>query len=81
MHSHNLDKLKHDHQFELPDRGAERRVMLVVGMTLVTMVAEISAGMLFGSMALLADGWHMGTHARRPGDHPACVLSRAKIRP
>lgn len=31
--------------------------------TALTMVAEIAAGSLFGSMALLADGWHMGTHA------------------
>ena len=38
-------------------------MLLVVGLTLATMLAEILAGSIFGSMALLADGWHMGTHA------------------
>lgn len=36
---------------------------MVVGLTLAMMVVEIAAGTLFGSMALLADGWHMATHA------------------
>jgi cation diffusion facilitator family transporter len=35
----------------------------VLLLTAVTMVVEIAAGVVFGSMALLADGWHMGTHA------------------
>src|SRR5512133_567281 len=42
---------------------AERRTRWVVGVTIVMMVAEIVAGMYFGSMALLADGWHIGTPA------------------
>jgi cation diffusion facilitator family transporter len=63
MHIYHLDQWKHDHNFELPDRASERRILWVVGMTLVTMTAEITFGMIFGSMALLADGWHMGTHA------------------
>lgn len=42
---------------------AERRTWAVIALTLVTMVAEIVAGTLFGSMALVADGWHMSTHA------------------
>ena len=63
MHIHQLDQWKHAHDFELHDRASERRVHWVVVMTLATMVAEITFGMLFGSMALLADGWHMGTHA------------------
>lgn len=41
----------------------ERRVRVVVGLTLAMMVGEIVAGSVFGSMALLADGWHMATHA------------------
>lgn len=41
----------------------ERRTWAVIALTLVTMVAEIVAGTLFGSMALVADGWHMSTHA------------------
>jgi len=63
MHIHTLDRWKHAHEFEIHDRSSERKVLLVVALTMVTMVAEITAGMLFGSMALLADGWHMGTHA------------------
>ena len=39
------------------------RTRLVLILTLVMMVAEIAAGSIFGSMALLADGWHMSTHA------------------
>ena len=45
------------------DPLAERGTRLVALLTLATMVAEISAGLAFNSMALLADGWHMGTHA------------------
>jgi len=41
----------------------ERRVWWVIALTVVTMVAEIVAGIVTGSMALLADGWHMFTHA------------------
>ncbi len=41
----------------------ERRVWLVIGLTASMMVAEILAGKLYGSMALVADGWHMSTHA------------------
>jgi cation diffusion facilitator family transporter len=41
----------------------ERRTWMVVGLTAVMMVAEIAAGTIYNSMALLADGWHMATHA------------------
>ena len=44
------------------DRNA-RRTWMVVGITFVMMVAEIIAGVVYGSMALLADGVHMATHA------------------
>ncbi|MBL3587278.1 CDF family Co(II)/Ni(II) efflux transporter DmeF [Rhodovulum sulfidophilum] len=44
------------------DRNA-RRTWLVIGITATMMVIEIAAGTVFGSMALLADGWHMATHA------------------
>jgi cation diffusion facilitator family transporter len=40
---------------------------MVVGLTAVTMVVEIAAGSWFNSMALLADGWHMATHAGAMG--------------
>jgi Co/Zn/Cd efflux system component len=41
----------------------EHRTWLVIVLTTTMMVAEIVAGTLFGSMALIADGWHMATHA------------------
>lgn len=44
------------------DRNA-RRTWLVIALTATMMVAEITAGNVFGSMALVADGWHMSTHA------------------
>jgi cation diffusion facilitator family transporter len=64
MHSHTLNHWQHEHVFlgEHHDRH-ERRTWLVVGLTAAMMVAEIVAGTIFGSMALVADGWHMSTHA------------------
>jgi cation diffusion facilitator family transporter len=64
MHSHMLDDWRHDHVFlgAAHDRN-ERRTWVVVGLTATMMVVEIAGGTLFGSMALLADGWHMSTHA------------------
>jgi cation diffusion facilitator family transporter len=64
MHVESVERWQHDHAFvgQEPAR-AERRTRWVVGLTLGMMVAEIAAGMVFRSMALLADGWHMGTHA------------------
>lgn len=41
----------------------ERRTWLVIALTATMMVVEITAGTIFGSMALVADGWHMATHA------------------
>jgi cation diffusion facilitator family transporter len=41
----------------------ERRTWFVVGLALVMMVGEITGGAIYGSMALVADGWHMATHA------------------
>lgn len=65
---HSLTPWQHDHRFGLHrPRAAERRVRIVTALTLVTMVLEIAAGELFGSMALLADGLHMGSHAMALG--------------
>jgi cation diffusion facilitator family transporter len=63
-----LSAWQHDHRFgtDVPASG-ERRTRWVVGITLAMMAGEIVAGSLFGSMALLADGWHMGTHAAALG--------------
>ncbi|PSH65693.1 cation transporter [Phyllobacterium brassicacearum] len=54
----------HDHVF-LGDNHErnERKTWLVIALTATMMVAEIVAGTVFGSMALVADGWHMSTHA------------------
>ena len=62
MHKDTLDRLQHDHNFTVINRKGERRARLVMVLTLLTMILEIAAGVVFGSMALLADGWHMGTH-------------------
>jgi cation diffusion facilitator family transporter len=68
MHLHSVDQWTHDHVF-LGHQHArnERRTWFVVVLTAVMMVGEIAAGSLFGSMALLADGWHMATHAAALG--------------
>lgn len=62
MAIHDLSGWQHSHSFDPGNRAGERRTWLVVGITAVTMVAEIVAGVITGSMALLADGWHMATH-------------------
>lgn len=57
--------------------SAERNTRLVMLLTLAMMVAEIIAGYYYGSMALLADGWHMSTHALALGlSVGAYVLAR-----
>jgi cation diffusion facilitator family transporter len=54
----------HDHLFLADDHDRNaRRTSIVIAITLVMMVAEIAAGTVYGSMALVADGWHMATHA------------------
>lgn len=64
MHSHSVDSWRHEHVFLGTDHARnERRTWLVIALTAVMMVGEIVAGVLFGSMALLADGFHMATHA------------------
>ena len=62
MHIHNLDQWRHKHNFFVSDAQNEKNTLIVVSLTAVTMLIEIVAGIAFGSMALLADGWHMGTH-------------------
>ncbi|WP_406872781.1 CDF family Co(II)/Ni(II) efflux transporter DmeF [Aminobacter sp. P9b] len=66
-HDHHHDQPfepAHSHVFlgERHDRNA-RRTMLVIALTTAMMVIEIVAGTVYGSMALVADGWHMSTHA------------------
>lgn len=64
MHGHRLEEWQHNHVFgqDLKKSG-EMRSLIVVALTVVMMAWEILAGVLYGSMALLADGLHMGSHA------------------
>ena len=64
MHTHSIEPWQHPHVF----LGAkhyrhERRTWFVVALTAAMMVAEIVGGTIFGSIAVVADGWHMSTHA------------------
>ena len=62
MHSETLDQWQHSHNFASDSDHAENRTTMVMALTAIMMVIEVVAGMVFGSMALLADGWHMATH-------------------
>ena len=64
MHGPSLQTLQHEHVF-LGDNHErnERRTWFVIALTATMMVVEIAAGTIYGSMALVADGWHMSTHA------------------
>jgi cation diffusion facilitator family transporter len=63
MHTKDISPYQHSHIFSLTEGKAERRTFWVVVLTLAMMSVEIIAGWLYHSMALLADGWHMSTHA------------------
>lgn len=63
MNFTNSPDWQQSHNFNNDKKSAERKTLIVVIITIVTMLAEIIAGWIFGSMALLSDGLHMGTHA------------------
>ncbi len=64
MNHESLQPYCHGHDFlGASQERHERRTRLVIALTAVMMVVEITAGVIFGSMALLADGWHMASHA------------------
>jgi cation diffusion facilitator family transporter len=92
MHRHSLSRWQHNHRFHPDNAHGERATYRVIALTLTMMAVEISAGMAFGSMALLADGWHMGTHAaalgitalayhfaRRHADNPRFSFGTGKV--
>ncbi len=92
MHTLHMDQWTHSHQFDAAATRAERMTQWVILLTACTMVVEIVAGWLTGSMALLADGWHMGTHvfalgitvfayrfARRQSNNPAFTFGTGKV--
>jgi len=64
MHTHSIEPWRHSHVFlgARHDRH-EFRTWCVVALTFAMMLAEVIGGTLFGSMAVVADGWHMSTHA------------------
>jgi cation diffusion facilitator family transporter len=92
MHRYTLHRWQHNHRFDLDNDHGERSTHRVIVLTLVMMVVEVGAGLAFGSMALLADGWHMGTHAvalgitalayyfaRRHADNPRFTFGTGKV--
>lgn len=77
LHEGTIRWTRHEHDFDGVNHDNEKRTLKVVILTGVTMIVEIVAGMLTGSMALLADGWHMGTHAFALGiTYSAYVMAR-----
>lgn len=62
MHQATVENLTHTHAQTTDYSANESRTLMVVLLTTLTMAIEILAGYWTGSMALLADGWHMGTH-------------------
>ncbi|MES9928997.1 MAG: CDF family Co(II)/Ni(II) efflux transporter DmeF [Candidatus Thiodiazotropha sp. 6PDIVS] len=92
MHEHSLENWQHNHDFSIKNEHGEKRTFYVLILTAATMVVEIIAGSVFGSMALLADGWHMGTHvaafmiaifayqyARKHAENPAYAFGTGKV--
>ncbi len=92
MHVQTLEKLQHSHDFSVKNHKGEQRTQYVLILTAITMVVEIIAGSVYGSMALLADGWHMGTHvaafliavfayryARKHANDPAYAFGTGKV--
>ena len=62
MHRTDQARWRHSHDYAANFSTAERRTRIVIAITAIMMVVEIAAGIVFNSMALLADGWHMSTH-------------------
>lgn len=94
MHHQDPSPWRHEHRFTTGSPVGERRTLLVTGLTAAMMILEIVAGHFMNSMALFADGWHMGTHvvalgisafayvyARRHADNPRFAFGPGKIGP
>ncbi len=95
LKTHDTATWQHDHIFGLDRHQAgEKRTHWVIGLTIVTMIVELVAGYLTGSMALTADGWHMSTHAaalsisafayafaRRNAGNPRFTFGTGKVGP
>jgi cation diffusion facilitator family transporter len=92
MHRADHSHFRHNHDFAIDSSVAERRTRIVIAITFGMMILEIVAGVALNSMALLADGWHMGTHvtaffisalayyfSRRHSGNPLHSFGTAKI--
>jgi cation diffusion facilitator family transporter len=67
-HKKDIKSLQHAHVFgQDQEQARERKTIIVAIVTVAMMIAEIVAGIVFGSMALLADGLHMASHATALG--------------
>ena len=73
------DDNSHSHVFDFSNPIAERRTRQVMWLTAVMMVVEIAAGTVFNSMALLADGWHMSSHALALGVSAAAYAMARRL--
>src|SRR6266403_1278058 len=62
MHRSDHSRFRQAHDFVPDFSKAERHTRIVIGITALMMVLEITVGLMSHSMALLADGWHMSTH-------------------
>lgn len=90
---HEISEWQHAHDFRGGDqKHFEQRTHWVIALTSVTMLVELVGGYLTGSMALLADGWHMATHVgalsiaayayrvtRRHADNPQFTFGTGKV--
>ncbi|HWL51431.1 MAG TPA: CDF family Co(II)/Ni(II) efflux transporter DmeF [Chthoniobacteraceae bacterium] len=93
MNETDFSRWRHDHRFgQDRKKTGESRTMAVIALTFVMMIVEIAAGIAFGSMALLADGIHMASHAvalgitafaylysRRHAGNPAFSFGTGKV--
>ena len=80
MHTEDLTRYAHAHDFHGDTPNGERRVRAVLWLCAVMMVVEIVAGLAYGSMALLADGWHMATHVLAIGLAAAAYVLARRLR-
>lgn len=92
MHHPTFEAWRHSHDFVTDYEHAEHSTLKVLWLTAAMMVIEIVAGTVYGSMALLADGWHMATHvaafgiavfayryARRHAHNPRFTFGTGKV--
>lgn len=92
MHRRSIEQWQQDHDFVIANKQGETRTRYVLLLTAITMIVELVAGTLFGSMALLADGWHMATHvaaflitlfayhyANKHANNPAFAFGTGKV--